>query len=107
MRTLHKNAVRDLRERIGSLLDQKLVLPGKIATLQALQPVCSTMLEIAAVERRQANVVLSFKPGQPLTSLEAQLQPLNVQFAQLQMALLQQNRALQPNLRSASPSGVV
>jgi hypothetical protein len=76
--------VRRVLALTAAALDQKLVLPQKVAAMQNVRSLCTTMLEVSEVERAQANAIIAYRPGQPVRTLQAQLQPLNLRFAQLQ-----------------------
>jgi len=92
-------SVRRLRDLTQTLADQGPA--DKAKPLLAALSVYSTLLDIAALERQQSNVILSFAPGAPLKKVQADLQPLASQLAQLQNTLLRENQAFQSTLRAS------
>jgi uncharacterized RDD family membrane protein YckC len=93
------NTVRHLEELTQSLAEH--TPADKARTLLAMRHIYSTFLDVISVERQQSELILSFPPNAPLKKVQADLQPLAAQLAQLHGTLRRQQQAMQSTLRAS------
>jgi hypothetical protein len=90
----YDQGVRQLQGNMLALRQQKLVTPAGAGVFERALAVYPTLLELSAVERQQAELILSSKPGKQPQTMRSEMAQFNARIAQLGRQLATQQAAL-------------
>ncbi len=92
----YDQTLREMQAALLVLRQEKLVAPAGVVPLERLSTFCVISLQLSAVERQQAELILSYDAGAALEKIRRDLAPLNAKVQQLGMQRMSQQMALRP-----------